>query len=115
MSLTPPTDFSKPLLFAAAGVSLALLCATFKANYLPTVGDNIHSLPHGGSYRDGTKAVNYNGLNYVGNSSISSLYSSHKFVAFCLVCLLSFLIYVFSKFGHRSGRVQHHCLHHHVV
>ncbi|AID51403.1 TGB-2 [Cherry twisted leaf associated virus] len=115
MSLTPPTDFSRPLLFAAAGISLALLCATFKANYLPTVGDNIHSLPHGGSYRDGTKAVNYNGLNCIERSSISPLYSSHKFLAFCLVCLLSFLIYVFSKCNGRSNRIQHHCLHHHVV
>nr|AHJ80273.1 triple gene block protein 2 [Cherry twisted leaf associated virus]UCJ00508.1 triple gene block 2 [Cherry twisted leaf associated virus] len=115
MSLHPPTDFSKPLLFAAVGVSLALLCATYKASYLPAVGDNIHSLPHGGAYRDGTKAVNYNGINCRENSVISSLSVNHKLIAFSLVCLLSFSIYVSSKFSNRSSRIQHHCIHHRVL
>nr|AHJ80267.1 triple gene block protein 2 [Cherry twisted leaf associated virus] len=115
MSLQPPTDYSKPLLFAAVGVSLALLCATYKSNYLPVVGDNIHSLPHGGAYRDGTKAVNYNGINCKEISSIGSFSTSYKLIAFSLICLLSFLIYVSSKFSSRSSRIQHHCVHHRML
>nr|AKN20445.1 triple gene block protein 2 [Cherry rusty mottle associated virus] len=113
MSLKPPIDYSKPLLCAAIGVTVALVGAVLRADNLPRVGDNIHSLPHGGLYRDGTKSVNYNGLNCIEKSNIDPFYTSHKFIAFCVVCLLSFLIYVCSQCNRRSGSIHHHCVHHH--
>nr|UCJ00159.1 triple gene block 2 [Cherry green ring mottle virus]UCJ00187.1 triple gene block 2 [Cherry green ring mottle virus] len=112
MSLKPPTDFSKPLLFAAAGVSLALLCAAYKSHYLPSVGDNIHSLPHGGYYSDGTKSISYNGLNCQQNHSQNFPLSNNKLIPLALVLFVSFLIYVSSKFGNRSPCIQHYCIHH---
>nr|ALP45857.1 triple gene block protein 2 [Cherry green ring mottle virus] len=112
MSLKPPTDFSKPLLFAVAGVSLALLCAAYKSHYLPSVGDNIHSLPHGGYYSDGTKSISYNGLNCQQNYSQNFSLSNNKLIPLALVLFVSFLIYVSSKFGNRSPCIQHYCIHH---
>nr|UCJ00285.1 triple gene block 2 [Cherry green ring mottle virus] len=112
MSLKPPTDFSRPLLFAVAGVSLALLCASYKSHYLPSVGDNIHSLPHGGHYSDGTKSISYNGLNCQQHSGQTLLSSHNKLIPLTLVLLVSFSIYVSSKFGNRSPSIQHYCIHH---
>ncbi|AGI62180.1 triple gene block protein 2 [Cherry rusty mottle associated virus] len=113
MSLKPPTDWSKPILFASVGVAASLVCFVFKADYLPRVGDNIHSLPHGGSYRDGTKSINYNGLKCIENSSVDPFHHSGKFLAFCSVIVLSVLIYVCSKYSNRSNRIHHFCVHHH--
>nr|ALP45917.1 triple gene block protein 2 [Cherry green ring mottle virus]ALP45929.1 triple gene block protein 2 [Cherry green ring mottle virus] len=113
MSLKPPTDLSRPLLFAVTGVSLALLIATYKSHYLPSVGDNIHSLPHGGHYSDGTKSISYNGLNCQQNHSQSFTSSSSKLIPLTLVFLVSFLIYVSSKLSNRSPSIQHYCIHHH--
>lgn len=59
MPLTPPPDNSKAIFAAAVGASLVLLVLVYTRNTLPVVGDNIHSLPHGGLYRDGTKSVLY--------------------------------------------------------
>nr|UCJ00459.1 triple gene block 2 [Cherry necrotic rusty mottle virus] len=113
MSLKPPADYSKPILFAVVGISSAIFCATFKANYLPSVGDNIHSLPHGGSYRDGTKAVNYNGFNCIEKSEInqSSLFS--KFAVFSFIILLVVLIHASCKSTRRDPSFHHYCIHHH--
>nr|ALP45976.1 triple gene block protein 2 [Cherry necrotic rusty mottle virus] len=115
MSLRPPTDYSRPLLCAVIGVSLAVICATFKASYLPSVGDNLHSLPHGGSYRDGTKAINYNGLNCVGGASVNSQFLPSKIVAFSFVCVISLLVYACSRPTHRPISVQHYCVHHRSI
>nr|UCJ00313.1 triple gene block 2 [Cherry green ring mottle virus] len=112
MSLKPPTDFSKPLLFAVAGVSLALLCAAYKSHYLPSVGDNIHSLPHGGYYSDGTKSISYNGLNCQQNHNQNFPFGNNKLIPLTLVLFVSFLIYVSSKFSDRSPSIQHYCIHH---
>lgn len=59
MPLSPPPDNSKAIFAAAVGLSLVLLVLVYSRNTLPQVGDNIHSLPHGGVYRDGTKSVFY--------------------------------------------------------
>nr|AVD50424.1 TGB protein 2 [Cherry green ring mottle virus] len=114
MSLRPPTDYSKPILCAAVGVSLALLCAALKSHYLPSVGDNLHSLPHGGYYTDGTKSISYNGLNCKEPSQVRTSLKSEKLIALLLVIVVSFLIYVSSRFSSRSSRIQHHCIHHRV-
>ncbi|AHB87035.1 putative triple gene block protein 2 [Potexvirus nesignambrosiae] len=60
MPLQPPPNYIPVLVPIAVGIGLALLVVTFRSNQLPNQGDNIHSLPHGGRYRDGTKQVFYN-------------------------------------------------------
>ncbi|UXX34123.1 triple gene block protein 2 [Stevia carlavirus 1] len=60
MALTPPPDYTRSVLCCAIGLSLVLLVLVYTRNTLPPVGDNLHSLPHGGSYRDGTKTILYN-------------------------------------------------------
>ncbi|QVY47452.1 triple gene block protein 2 [Agapanthus carlavirus B] len=59
MPLSPPPDNSKSylVLSVCAGVCLSLFLLT--RSTLPHTGDNIHSLPHGGTYQDGTKTIRY--------------------------------------------------------
>lgn len=59
MPLTPPPDYTKVFLAIAVGFSCALVISLFTRSTLPHVGDQIHSLPHGGWYRDGTKQIFY--------------------------------------------------------
>lgn len=59
MSLTPPPDPLKVLVPLGIGAAISLVLLTLTRNNIPNVGDNIHSLPHGGIYRDGTKAIHY--------------------------------------------------------
>nr|WDD44732.1 triple gene block protein 2 [Shallot latent virus] len=60
MPLSPPPDHTKTLLAGVVGVCIALCLYTLTRSTLPHVGDNIHSLPHGGCYQDGTKKIIYN-------------------------------------------------------
>nr|QED43235.1 TGB2 [Garlic common latent virus] len=61
MPLLPPPDNTKAVLAVAIGCSIGLALFVLTRSTLPHVGDNLHSLPHGGSYRDGTKSINYCG------------------------------------------------------
>ncbi|UTI93306.1 triple gene block 2 [Chaenostoma potexvirus] len=58
--LTPPADFSKPLLALACGISLAIITLSLTRSTLPFSGDPNHSLPFGGLYKDGTKTILFN-------------------------------------------------------
>ncbi|QED43071.1 TGB2 [Garlic common virus] len=59
MSLRPPTDYSKSVIAIVVGISAALVIHSLRRSEHPHSGDNIHHLPYGGNYRDGTKSVNY--------------------------------------------------------
>ncbi|ASE06182.1 TGB 2 protein [Euonymus yellow vein virus] len=59
MPLTPPRDYSTVFVVALAAFSLVAFTFTATRSTLPFVGDNIHSLAHGGCYRDGTKSIQY--------------------------------------------------------
>jgi hypothetical protein len=87
--LTPPPDHSKTLFAAVVGVSLAVLVFTLTRSTLPHTGDNIHSLPHGGHYRDGTKVIGYNSPN--GTRS-----GPQKTIPLVLVIILPAIIYALS-------------------
>ncbi|ACJ14320.1 triple gene block protein 2 [Potato latent virus] len=63
MPLTPPPDYTKAILAACIGLSLALLVGVYSRSTIPAVGDNLHSLPHGGTYLDGTKRIVYGAPN----------------------------------------------------
>nr|BDX36177.1 triple gene block protein 2 [Plantago asiatica mosaic virus]BDX36182.1 triple gene block protein 2 [Plantago asiatica mosaic virus]BDX36187.1 triple gene block protein 2 [Plantago asiatica mosaic virus]BDX36192.1 triple gene block protein 2 [Plantago asiatica mosaic virus] len=96
--LTPPTDYGKPVLAASIGISVALLVYTATRSTLPHVGDNLHALPHGGKYIDGTKSIHY--------FSPSSYKSKDPLpFAFLLILTLSGLILLLS----RRSRPPLHC------
>ncbi|QCY52826.1 triple gene block protein 2 [Euonymus yellow mottle associated virus] len=114
MPLTPPPDHSTSLKHLAIGVAIAITIYTASRSNLPHVGDNIHSLPHGGSYRDGTKQILYCSPGSVNSiSTLAKLFRSTPFVAFLLAAVLPAIIYVSSSFPglHRSCNHPSHTHH----
>ncbi|QEJ80619.1 triple gene block protein 2 [Cherry robigovirus 5] len=107
MSLTPPPDYTKAILCGCIGVCAALVVTTVKTDYSAQVGDNIHKLPHGGSYKDGTKSVVYAGKLFDSSNHSSPNYSDN-FWAFIFVWLLIFLIYVSLKCSKRDRSFHYH-------
>nr|AJD23373.1 triple gene block protein 2 [Yam virus X]AJD23378.1 triple gene block protein 2 [Yam virus X]AJD23383.1 triple gene block protein 2 [Yam virus X]AJD23388.1 triple gene block protein 2 [Yam virus X] len=95
MPLTPPPDYKQVYLVFVVGLSVALGCYILTRSTLPHVGDNLHSLPHGGTYADGTKRIIYH--------RPSGPLQSHgnNFIPLGLVLLLIFLIYVSGTNRHR--------------
>nr|UOF93383.1 triple gene block 2 protein [Plantago yellow mosaic virus] len=89
--LTPPADHSKSILAVVIGISIALVVFSITRNTLPHVGDNIHSLPHGGAYKDGTKSIIYSSP----NRSLPG--SSGRSIALVLTITLPFLLYVIHR------------------
>nr|WLW42347.1 triple gene block protein 2 [Lily virus X] len=83
MPLIPPPDYSKPILAAVIGGALAFFVLLVTRNTLPHTGDNLHSLPHGGSYCDGTKRIHYRGPHRSGVPELPG-----KTWAFLLVCCI---------------------------
>nr|AXL97639.1 triple-gene-block protein 2 [Potato virus H] len=59
MPLSPPPNYTGVFVCACIGLSIALVVHLATRSTIPQVGDNIHSLPHGGLYRDGTKQITY--------------------------------------------------------
>lgn len=64
MSFSAPTNWAAALKPIFIGVAVACVIHFTQRSNLPHVGDQGHSLPHGGIYRDGTKAVNYYSPNH---------------------------------------------------
>nr|AFV36818.1 TGB2 protein [Garlic latent virus] len=91
MPLSPPPDHTKTFFAGAIGVCIALGLYTLTRSTLPHVGDNIHSLPHGGCYQDGTKRIIYNSpaRNFPSSSLLLNLLSPLFLIAliFGLICL----------------------------
>lgn len=108
MPLTPPPDYSKAILCAAGGVAAALILGVYTRSTLPFVGDQAHSLPHGGFYRDGTKAVFYGSA-----GRLNSIEGTRNLVSqpWALVLLLSALIFLSHRFSTRCvcGRDHNRC------
>ncbi|QED42794.1 TGB2 [Allium carlavirus A] len=100
MPLSPPPDNTKTLLACAVGATFALCLYTLTRSTLPHVGDNIHHLPHGGCYQDGTKKIYYN-KPHQGYPS-SNLFSGTGSV-FMVVCFLILAIYFSERYS--RGRV----------
>ncbi|AEO12142.1 tgb2 [Tamus red mosaic virus] len=96
--LTPPVDHSNSVLALVVGVSIALVVFSITRNTSPHVGDNIHSLPHGGCYKDGTKSI------YYGKPG-NSVRQPARGAALVLVIFLPILIYAIHKFESRRTRV----------
>nr|UKY18869.1 ORF2 [Butterbur mosaic virus] len=108
MPLLPPPDNTKSFLALAVGVSCAVILFVATRSTLPHVGDNIHHLPHGGRYRDGTKSIDYCSP---GKSAPSSSFRGEWYA---LILVLGISIYLLidyrSKVCSRCG-VNHRCGH----
>nr|ACM45987.1 triple gene block protein 2 [Helleborus net necrosis virus]ACM45993.1 triple gene block protein 2 [Helleborus net necrosis virus] len=93
MPLSPPPDHSRSFLALAVGLTLAVCLFALTRSTLPHVGDNIHSLPHGGCYRDGTKQISYG--KPAGRVPSSNLFSGFGFstALFIAVVLAGLTIY----------------------
>ncbi|AIB00371.1 triple gene block 2 [Yam virus X] len=102
MPLTPPPDHSTTFRIAAATVGLALIFFTLTRSTLPHVGDNIHHLPHGGCYRDGTKTIKYNSPSANANNTPAW--------ALPAVLILSALIYATSRLASCSVTSTRYCI-----
>nr|AYQ96155.1 triple gene block 2 protein [Grapevine virus T] len=98
MSFQQPANWAKSLGPVLIGAGVAIVIHFLRASNLPHVGDNLHHLPHGGSYQDGTKRITYcspkkeypgTGLFQLGNSQ----------AVIVLVLGISLLIYAVEKFG----------------
>nr|WAB21379.1 triple gene block protein 3 [Banmivirus BanMMV] len=89
MALARPPDYTKVFLVGVLAVGTAVVIHFLRRSELPHVGDNLHSLPYGGSYCDGTKRINYRG--------VYEKKQSYTFSPLLLIFTLSFLIYALSK------------------
>nr|BAZ96205.1 TGB2 [Shallot latent virus] len=109
MPLSPPPDHTKTLFAGAIGVCIALCLYTLTRSTLPHVGDNIHSLPHGGCYQDGTKKIVYNSpaRNFPSSNLLSKSTSP-----ICLIALIIGLIFLSERIKTSSStRVTCRCNH----
>lgn len=100
MALTRPPDYTKVLLVGFLAVGTAIVIHSLRRSELPHVGDNLHHLPYGGSYCDGTKRINYGGSHNNKQSFVLN--------PLLLIFVLSALIYGLSKHDSLSVGV-HRC------
>lgn len=82
------------MLAATIGASAGLLLLVLTRDQTPHVGDNIHHLPHGGTYRDGNKAICYQGPR-----RRSSNGSSGEFWALLAIFVLTMAIMLSQRLG----------------
>nr|QJX15396.1 triple gene block protein 2 [Carnation latent virus] len=98
MPLLPPPDHTKAVLAISIGVVVAVVIFALRSNNLPAVGDNVHSLPHGGFYKDGTKTVFYGSKVNAGSvSEHTARILSKPYAAFALICGVLFLSFFNKK------------------
>nr|WAB21269.1 triple gene block protein 3 [Banmivirus BanMMV] len=89
MALSRPPDYTKVLFVGSLAVGTAVIIHFLRRSELPHVGDNLHHLPYGGSYCDGTKRINYGGSHNNKQSYLSN--------PLLLIFILSALIYGLSR------------------
>ncbi|BAE44213.1 triple gene block protein 2 [Potexvirus ecsalstroemeriae] len=107
--LTPPPNYENVYKLVALGfICVGIILAT-KSNHNHHTGDQQHSLPFGGIYRDGTKTVSY----FRPSDPITH---SNKWLAFSSVITISLIIWLCSKFSPGDRRplppVCSHCTSH---
>nr|UUL90878.1 triple gene block protein 3 [Banmivirus BanMMV] len=89
MALSRPPDYTRVLLVGVLAIGTAFIIHSIRKSELPHVGDNLHHLPYGGSYCDGTKKISY-----AGGRDSKSVTTIHPLL---LIFALSALIYVSSR------------------
>lgn len=107
MNLRPPPDHSKSVLAISVGLGIGIIIFLLTRSTLPHVGDNIHSLPHGGCYMDGTKRISYNSpaKKFPGSNLFQSSSSPLALIILVSACIIinEFLSSGISRRNHCSG------------
>nr|AYQ96145.1 triple gene block 2 protein [Grapevine virus T]QCG75796.1 TGB2 [Grapevine virus T]QCG75801.1 TGB2 [Grapevine virus T] len=98
MSFQQPANWAKSLRPLLIGAGIAIVVHFLRTSNLPHTGDNLHHLPHGGSYQDGTKRIIYCGpkTEYPGTGLLKFGDSQ---LAIALVLGISLLIYAVERLG----------------
>lgn len=96
MPLSPPIDYSRVFIAIVIGSTIGLALFALTRSTLPHVGDNLHSLPHGGRYRDGTKSIDYCGPRKSFPSSSLFGSSSGSLPALAVILLVAVIIAISS-------------------
>ncbi|AIZ76615.1 triple gene block protein 2 [Elderberry carlavirus A] len=98
MPLSAPPDKTKLYLYLGIVICVVGSLYFLTRNNLPHVGDNVHSLPHGGRYRDGTKSVDYySPKRHNPSSNLLKSVGGNYWVAITIALLITAI--------HLSGRV----------
>ncbi|QNJ34489.1 triple gene block protein 2 [Aconite virus A] len=97
MPLSPPIDYSRVFIAIVIGTTIGLALFALTRSTLPHVGDNLHSLPHGGRYRDGTKSIDYCGPRKTFPSSSLFGYSGSNLPALAVFLLVAVIIAISSR------------------
>ena len=84
---------------AAIGLSVVASILTYSRSTLPQVGDHSHLLPHGGSYKDGTKTIVYGGPKKL--NSLESGYNLPVQPWFIVILLSAAICLLSCRSGHR--------------
>lgn len=101
MPLSNPPDHSKSILVLCVGLAIGVAVFSLTSYKGPTVGDNIHNLPFGGIYKDGTKSIVYNRPNRGGVVAVSN----QKVVVFTFIFALIAFIYALEVSSRSVTRV----------
>ncbi|QQZ48550.1 TGB2 [Garlic yellow stripe associated virus] len=100
--LTEPVNYKRTIEVGLIGAAVCCVILLLTRNNLPHTGDNIHSLPHGGRYIDGTKQISY--CSPKPNYPSSSLFDLPSLWPLLSILFISAIIYAISRFDNRVVR-----------
>nr|AXB54207.1 TGBp2 [Pepino mosaic virus] len=103
--LTPRADLTDTYKIIAIAFLLSACIYFQNSHYQPVAGDNLHRLPFGGQYQDGTKKISYF------PQQQSYFHSGNKLNVIILIFILTLGIILTNKFSFSISRNthQHHC------
>nr|CAJ14329.1 triple gene block protein 2 [Pepino mosaic virus] len=99
--LTPRADLTDTYKIIAIAFLLSACIYFQNSPYQPVAGDNLHSLPFGGQYQDGTKKISYF------PQQQSYFHSGNKLNVLILIFILTLGIVLTNKFSFSFSRTTH--------
>lgn len=99
--LTPRADLTDTYKIIAIALLLSACIYFQNSHYQPVAGDNLHRLPFGGQYQDGTKKISYF------PQQQSYFHSGNKLNVLILIFILTLGIVLTNKFSFSVSRTTH--------
>nr|AXB54699.1 TGBp2 [Pepino mosaic virus]AXB54703.1 TGBp2 [Pepino mosaic virus]AXB54707.1 TGBp2 [Pepino mosaic virus]AXB54711.1 TGBp2 [Pepino mosaic virus] len=99
--LTPRADLTDTYKIIAIAFLLSACIYFQNSHYQPVAGDNLHRLPFGGQYQDGTKKISYF------SQQQSYFHSGNKLNVLILILILTLGIVFTNKFSFSFSRTTH--------
>ncbi|QYF50238.1 MAG: putative triple gene block protein 2 [Xinjiang alphaflexivirus 2] len=111
MPLTPPPDPNKSYQLAILAAGVVLTTLVLVSDHTPKVGDQLHNLPFGGYYQDGTKKIHY-WKNQHPNQLSQTLTKPNNFTVLIIALTIILLLHGLHKYNNNNS-VRHSisCLH----